>query len=169
MLLFLSACSGSKPLATVVELDLQRYAGVWYEIERLPNSFEKGLSCVQASYALNPDGSIVVENHGYGPKGWKKVKGSAVQKEFEKPGEIKVTFYWPFYGDYFILELDKEYQYALVGSPSRKYLWILARQPEMPEERIMALKQKAQSLGFDTSTMERISHQCPDEEEKEIN
>jgi len=165
LVLALMSCGSRKPLATVAQLDLERYSGVWYEIERLPNSFEEGLSCVQAAYSLNADGSIIVENHGYGEDGWEKVKGKALRKDNSKPGEIKVTFFWPFYGDYYVLDLDKDYQYALVGAPSRKYLWILARQPDLPESRISALKQKAQALGFETGLMERISHECPYEEE----
>ena len=158
LLLALVSCRSPKPLATVPNLDLERYSGRWYEIERLPNSFEKGLSCVQARYSLKGDGSIGVENTGYGKDGWKKVSGKALRKDPSRPGEIKVTFFWPFYGDYYVIDLDPDYHYALVGSPSRKYLWILARRPQLPEERIQALKQKAEALGFDTAAMEGLEY-----------
>ena len=158
LLLGLFSCHSPKPLATVPNLDLERYSGRWYEIERLPNSFEKGLSCVQARYSLKADGTIGVENSGYGKDGWEKVSGKALRKDPAKPGEIKVTFFWPFYGDYYVIDLDPDYHYALVGSPSRKYLWILAREPQLPEEQIQALKQKAEALGFDTAAMEGLEY-----------
>lgn len=161
--LLLAACSSNKPLATVEEVDIDKYAGAWYEIERLPNSFEEGLQCVQAVYSIREDGDIQVENFGYGKDGWEKVTGKAVRRDTSKPGEIKVSFFWPFYGDYFILALDPDYQYVLVGSPSRDYLWILSRDKTLEECIISELKAKARSKGFDTSKMIRIDHDCPQE------
>ncbi len=166
-LLFLAACSSNKPLSTVDQVDLAKYAGNWYEIERLPNSFEEGLFCVQATYILNADGSsILVENSGYGEDGWERIKGKAIRRDASKPGEIKVSFFWPFYGDYFVMELGDDYEYALVGSPTRNYLWILSRTETLDESIVSDLKQKAEAAGFDTSSMIRVSHDCPSEEER---
>lgn len=161
----LLSCGSNPPLATVEEVDLEKYQGVWYEIARLPIRQEEGLSCVQAAYRLNEDGTIEVVNHGYGEDGWESVEGTAIQPDPEIPGQLKVTFFWPFYGDYYIIELDDEYQYTLVGSPSREYLWILARTDSLDEPIIEQLSASAQAKGFDTSKFIFTEHGCPMEEE----
>lgn len=161
----LISCSSPEPLSTVEEVDLNRYTGVWYEIARLPISQEEGLKCVTASYAIEEDGDIQVVNRGFGPDGWEKAEGVAVQPDTSKPGQLRVSFFRPFYGDYYIIELDDEYKYVLVGAPSRKYLWILSRSEQLDSDIINRLSQIAESKGFDTSKFIFTEHDCPYEEE----
>jgi len=132
MISFLS-CKPSQNLSTVEKVDIKKYAGQWYEISRLPNSFEKGLHCVTATYTLKKNNKIEVLNKGYSIKDRGKfstAKGTAWVPNSEYPGRLKVRFFWPFSGNYYIISLDEEYNYALVGDPSRKYLWILSRTKE---------------------------------------
>ena len=122
-------------LNTVANLDLTRYQGTWYEIARLPNSFERNLESVTATYTIKENGKIEVLNQGYKPGAKRKsIKGVAWVPKEDYPGRLKVRFFWPFSGDYYVIALDEEYKYALVGSPSRKFLWILAKQPTIPAE-----------------------------------
>lgn len=140
------------PLPTVGSVDLARYAGSWYEITKLPNRFQK--PCVadtQAEYRL--DGEIVrVINRCRTSSGeLDDVKGRAKVVPGSGNAKLKVTFFWPFYGDYWVLALDPDYREVLVGAPDRKYAWILSRTPTMPQERVDALLQRAQALGFDAA------------------
>lgn len=162
MLLFMS-CSATQPLDTVPELDIERYMGTWYEIARLPNSFEKDLSCTTANYSLLENGKVQVINRGYSAlkDEYKEAKGKAWLPNTSIPGQLKVSFFWPFAGDYFVISLDSEYQHVLVGSPSRKYLWILARNRTLDDSIYSGLLELAQSKGFAVDQLERISQNCP--------
>ena len=133
------ACQSSKKMSelntsTVKNFDLQRYLGQWYEIARFDHRFERGLQGVTAIYSLSNDGKIKVLNQGY-KKGLNgkpnTAKGKA--KTTEEPGKLKVAFFLFFYGDYYVLELDDDYQWALIGSSSDNYLWILSRTPQLEE------------------------------------
>lgn len=129
------SCKPQAMLNTVEQLDLDRYQGKWYEIARLPNSFERDLESVTATYTIKNNGKIQVLNEGYKPGGKRKsVTGTAWVPDKNYPGRLKVRFFWPFSGDYYVMSLDDEYNYALVGTPNRKFLWVLARQPEIDEE-----------------------------------
>ena len=152
----------SNDLPTVEEVDLNRYAGLWYEIARLPNSFEKGLECVTASYTLNPNGKVEVLNKGFSAKkgAFKSSKGKAWVPDDNFPGRLKVSFFWPFAGNYYIISLDKDYAYALVGDPSRKYLWVLSRTKKLDELIYSELLEKARTNGFDVDKMLLIKHDC---------
>jgi apolipoprotein D and lipocalin family protein len=147
------AFGADEPLDTADHVDLNRYQGKWYEIARLPLSWEnKCASNVTANYTPRPDGRLDVLNSCVKADG--KVtqsKGSA--KNVSKDGsnaKLKVTFFWPFSGDYWILDLDRDYQWALVGNPSRKNLWILSRTPTLDHEVIDSLLSRAKASGFDT-------------------
>jgi lipocalin len=161
MLLF---CSGKKSnLEVVEEVDLEKYTGTWYEIARLPNRFEKGLKCVTATYKMREDGKITVINRGHridNPQEKEEVTGWAKVPNKNEPGKLKVTFFWPFFGKYWILRLDSEYEYALVGSPSRKYLWILSRHKKIDEELYNTLLAEARNKGFNTSAMIKTAQDC---------
>jgi apolipoprotein D and lipocalin family protein len=152
----------SDELPTVKEVDLQRYAGLWYEIARLPNSFEQGLECVTAQYTLKENRKIVVLNKGFSEKkgSFKTARGKAWLPDEKYPGRLKVSFFWPFAGDYYIISLDKDYRYALVGDPSRKYLWVLSRTRELDAALYSTLLETARSNGFDPDKMVRIQHTC---------
>jgi apolipoprotein D and lipocalin family protein len=153
------------PLPTQDWVDLARYAGRWYEIARLPNRFqEQCAGNVAASYAVRPDGRVTVVNECRRDDGTlTRAEGVARRAEANGPASrLEVRFapgflsFLPFvWGDYWIVELDRDYQYAMVGEPSRKYLWILSRRPEMDEATYAALTGRARGLGFDVSRLVR--------------
>lgn len=135
---------------TVASLDLSRYMGLWYEIARYENSFERGMTGVTATYTLLPDGKVRVENAGFKNGVRKHAVGRAFCPDKTQPGKLKVSFFLWFYSDYYVLELDEDnYGYALVGSSSDKYLWILSRTPSLPEETKDKLISSAQNRGYD--------------------
>jgi lipocalin len=143
---------------TVQEFDIKRYLGAWYEIGRYQHSFEKDLVGVTATYTLKEDGKIEVNNQGFFKtlEGELKIaKGKA--KLTDEIGKLKVSFFLFFYAEYNILELDgKDYQWALVGSSTPGYLWILSRKPKMPEELYQMLLEKARLRGYDVAKIYRV-------------
>jgi apolipoprotein D and lipocalin family protein len=146
-----SVRAAEKPPA-VTGFELPRYLGRWYEIARLPNPFEKGLVNVTATYSMRDDGLVKVVNEGDKGVGGKHTVATGRAKFVEGPevARLKVTFFWPFYGDYRVVELDREgYGYALVVSGT-KYLWILSRTPVLDQAVVEELLAKGVSLGFDT-------------------
>jgi apolipoprotein D and lipocalin family protein len=155
LLLTIQSFSAPPKLEPVSGFDLNRYLGKWYEIARLPNSFEKDLVNVTATYSLRDNGKVKVINEGY-----KKTKngkhsiaeGKAKFAKSPDKGYLRVSFFWIFYSDYIIVELDPEYKYAMVAS-SHKYLWILSREPEMDNTVLDELVKRAQELGFDTGRL----------------
>ena len=150
LLLLLSGCSDISSLPTVEEFDLARYLGKWYEIARLPNRFEKGMTQVTAEYTLKPDGSISVINSGIKAGKRQSIRGTA--KATDTPGELRVSFFRPFYGSYRIAALAPDYSSALVVSGnSRKLLWILSRTPTLAPEILDFYLELAEKHGFDTS------------------
>jgi apolipoprotein D and lipocalin family protein len=153
------------PLPTQDWVDLARYAGRWYEIARLPNRFqEQCAGDVAATYTLRTDGRVTVVNECRRKDGTlARAEGVARRAEAKGPAaRLKVRFAPAFlsflplvWGDYWIVELDRDYRYAVVGDPSRRYLWILSRRPEMDEATYASLTDRARALGFDTSRMLR--------------
>ena len=153
-----SACQANNYLkvdnTTITHLDINRYMGKWYEIARYNHFFEKGMTHVYTEYSLQPDGKIKVINRGIKDGKPKEIIGKGKQPSpKEHPGQLKVSFFLWFYADYYILELDKDYQYALVGSSSNDYLWILSRTPQMPKAELDHLLQKIVQRGYDTSKL----------------
>lgn len=137
---------------TVNFVDLKKYTGIWFEIARYPHSFEKGCSEVTAEYSLQDDGTIAVLNQCRLEKEGgriKKTQGQAKVVDAQSNAKLKVTFFWPFYGDYWILKLDPDYQYVIVGTPSRKYVWILSRTPSISEQLLGDLIKDIRSFGYD--------------------
>jgi apolipoprotein D and lipocalin family protein len=154
--------SQNKP-SVVQSVDLNRYTGVWYEIARLPNSFEKNLKCVTANYTLREDGRITVLNKGHrisNPSEVSSSEGVAWVPDKNVPAKLKVRFFWPFSGNYWIIHLDKDYKYVLVGDPSFKYLWILCREKVMEEETYRMLLDKAVLEGFDIKPIIKVEQDC---------
>jgi apolipoprotein D and lipocalin family protein len=143
------------PNQPVRTLDLQRYSGRWYEIAHLPNYFQhKCLDAVVATYTPNPDGAIHVHNTCRTSGGMTSVDGVA-RTIPDQPAVIKLRFVpawltWlpQAWTEYWVIEVDADYRWAMVGSPSRKYLWILSRQREMPHQLFDALKQRARLRGY---------------------
>jgi len=165
LFIFIIGCNSAgntqqSKMKTVEKVDLVKYSGVWYEIARFDHSFEKGLVGVTATYTIKPNGKIEVLNEGYKDSlngKHKKAKGFAKVPDPNEPGRLKVYFFWPFGGEYLILELDDaNYQYVLVGSSSKNYLWILGRNPKMEESTYQMLVDKAKSLGFNTERLIKV-------------
>jgi lipocalin len=139
---------------TVKELDLPRYLGTWYEIARFDHRFERGLQGVTATYSMRDDGKIKVLNQGYeNTLDGKLSVAEGKAKTTSEPGKLKVSFFWIFYADYFVLELDENYQWVLIGSSSDKYLWILSRTPQLEEKVKNHILEKAKERGYDISKL----------------
>ncbi len=138
------------PLQTVAHVDLNRYLGLWYEIGRYPNNFQKGCLGSTAMYAARPNGEIDVLNSCRDEQdgSLREAKGRAWVVDNASNARLKVSFFWPFRGDYWIIDLGKEYEYAVVGTPNRNYLWILSRTPEMNPEILEKILQNVEKLGF---------------------
>ncbi|MDH4072565.1 MAG: lipocalin family protein [Gammaproteobacteria bacterium] len=146
---------------TVDGFELERYLGTWYEIARLDHSFERGLSSVTATYSLREDGGVRVVNRGYnGSEGiWDEAEGKAYLAGAAGTGQLKVSFFGPFYGGYNIIALDKaHYRYSLVSGPNRKYLWILARDPALDSATLDALVATAREQGFPVDQLIYVEH-----------
>lgn len=144
------------PLPVVDYVDLSRYAGRWYEIARYPNSFERGCVGVTADYTLRDDGRIEVVNTCIessldGPI--RTIRGSARVVDSTTNAKLKVRFFWPFEGDYWIIDLDEDYSYAVVGAPSRKFLWILSRGPQMDEGTYEGIIGSLPAYGYDPAQL----------------
>jgi apolipoprotein D and lipocalin family protein len=148
--------SAPEGLQPVTGFRAERYLGTWYEIARLDHSFERGLSKATAEYSKRDDGSIQVVNRGYDAERGKWREARAVAR-FVGPTDVaslKVTFFWPFSGAYHVIVLDRDgYNYAMVTSSSRDYLWILARQKQLDPAVQKDLLDKAKGWGFRTEDL----------------
>ena len=151
--ILLAGCGNAQKVdnTPVVALDLQRYLGDWYEIARFDHSFEHGLEFCKANYAPKENGKIAVTNTGIKEGNPKTSNGKA--KTTDTPALLRVSFFGPFYSDYRVMLLDDNYQWALIGSGSAKYLWILSRTPELPKEILDTILAEAQRRGYDTSKL----------------
>lgn len=137
-------------------VDLQLYLGRWFEIARYEQSFQKGCEGVTADYALRTDGSIDVVNRCRKPDGkLSEARGRAKIVDSASNAKLKVSFFGPFYGDYWVLDHDDDYRWAIVGEPSGRYLWILNREPVPPQAEVDILVNRARALGYDTSMLLR--------------
>lgn len=140
--------------STINEFELTRYLGTWYEIARFDHRFERGLQGVTATYSMRDDGKIKVLNQGFNNTLEGKLSvAEGKAKTTGESGKLKVSFFWIFYADYLILELDENYKWALIGSSSDKYLWILSRTPQLDEETKNHILKKARSRGYDISKL----------------
>lgn len=151
-----------KPLKTVNFVDLNRYVGEWYEIARYPNSFQKGCVGSRATYTLRDDGKIHVINECYDKSFSGKLrsaKGKAWAVGKETNAKLKVSFFWPFAGDYWIINLGQDYEYAVVGHPDRKYLWILSRTSEMDEDVYQSILTRLHEQDYDTAKLIKTEQQ----------
>jgi apolipoprotein D and lipocalin family protein len=155
-----------KPLETVNYVDINRYIGEWYEIARYEHKFQKGCVGSKATYSLRDDGKISVLNQCYeesDPGKMRSAKGKAWVVEKESNAKLKVSFFWPFAGDYWIIDLGENYEYAVVGHPDRKYLWILSRTPEMDESLYNEILTRLEKQAYDTSKLLKSAHQVEGE------
>jgi apolipoprotein D and lipocalin family protein len=149
-LLSLTGCQSTRHLKAVDDFELNRYMGTWYEIARYPHHFEKGLSSVSAQYTVLLNGKVEVINHGFDEEkqAWKSIRGSAKAKDPTR-GQLKVSFFKPFYATYKIIYLNETYTRAIVTGPTYNYLWILSRDPVIPPEEFRQLIDRARAAGFD--------------------
>ena len=144
--------AGYDELESVSAVDIKRYLGDWHEIARYPHRFEKGCEEVAAHYSSLADGRIKVVNECYkGGAARRKasIEGTARIVDDKSNAKLKVSFFWPFEGDYWILDVGPDYEYAVVGEPRRKHLWILSRSPEMDEDVYRRLLKTIESKGYD--------------------
>lgn len=150
------AKSGASDLSTVPSVDLKRYTGKWYEISRYHNRFQR--QCVgdtTAEYTLRNDGKISVLNTcRKSGGGVSQARGTARVVDRQSNAKLKVTFFWPFSGDYWIIGLDPEYRWVVVGEPSHKYLWILARKPHMSDEDYKMALAIVREKGYDPNRLQ---------------
>lgn len=157
--LLLAACSSSsESLETVKEVDLEKYSGTWYEIASFPQRFQEGCHCTTATYSRSEEGYVVVENRCKkdsinGEESY--IKGKAFIQENSGNAKLQVQFFWPFKGDYWIIELADDYSYAVVGHPNREYLWILSRAPQMEDSVYNELVRRIADKKFDVSLLNK--------------
>lgn len=150
----------SVPLNSVERVDIERYLGRWYEIARLPNSFEKNCEGVTADYTQKDDGTISVINScnrvtidGVITGKARIAKGRARIVDTHSQSKLEVSFFGPFWGDYWILDLDETYTLSLVGEPSGKYLWILSRTPTLPKDVLNEALMRLKAMGYYTDNL----------------
>ena len=158
-------CAGTakneSPLTVVDRVDLNRYLGKWYEIASYPAWFQKECTGSTAEYSLMPDGKIQVVNRCRkggldGPL--KESEGTAEVVDTVSNAKLKVWFFWPFKGNYWIIDLDDNYQWVVVGEPSRKYLWVLSRKPMMEESLYRQITETLPQKGYDPEKLRKTAH-----------
>jgi len=158
------AFAGSKrSLQMVSHVDLTRYVGRWYDIARYPTRFEKNCaSDVTATYSQLSGGKIEVLNEWRKADGQvKSSKGTARVVDRRTNAKLKVTFFWPFSGNYWIIDLAPDYSYAIVGEPDRKYLWILSRSSQLTESVYGQIVTRVRELGYDPSGLTKTRQSSP--------
>ncbi len=164
--LLAAACAGGpvgnknvpQPLKAV---DTEKYLGKWYEIGRYENRFELDCEAVTAEYSKRDDGKIKVLNscrHGAVNGELETAEGKAEVVEGSKNAKLKVSFFWPFYGDYWVLDRADDYSWSIVGEPSGRYLWILMRDAKPSEKQKKALWKRAWELGYDVTMLRETAH-----------
>jgi len=162
LLLSLSCASnpgaGIPPPDVVPQVDLSRYLGTWYEIASFPQRFQRGCEDTKAVYSLQADGTIEVLNSCFRNGKTDVAKGKAWVADKTTNAKLKVSFFWPFRGDYWIIELGKDYDYAVVAGPSRNYLWILARSSTMDKDLYDAIVGRLKERGFDITKLRLTEH-----------
>lgn len=160
----ITGAKSTDELPVVAQVDLNRYLGKWYEIATIPMRFQKGCTCVTAEYSLKDNGRIKVVNSCHkdslaGP--FKSVTGQAKVVKGSNNAKLKVSFFWPFWGDYWIINLDREhYQWAVVSGQSRATLWILSRTPRMDDAVYEKLVEYCKSVGLNTDLLVKTDQSC---------
>ena len=142
-------------LEVVPHVELEKYLGKWYEIAHLPAKFQEGCNETIATYTLSTDGNISVLNQCTKDGKMKQAKGKAKVVDKNSNAKLKVSFFWPFYGDYWIIKLGNTYDYSVVGTPNRKYLWILSRTPQMDDNLYSQIIEYVKLKGFDANKIIR--------------
>ena len=146
----------SQELATVQSVNIEKYCGKWYEIASYPQRFQRGCNCTTAEYTLTGKDYVIVENRcNKGSEGGKQsyIKGKAFVEKKSGNAKLKVQFFWPFKGKYWIIDLADDYSYAVVSHPNKKYLWILSRTAKMDESIYRQIISRIKAKGFDLSKL----------------
>jgi apolipoprotein D and lipocalin family protein len=146
------------PLQAVAQVDLDRYIGTWFEIANFPQRFQQGCTETTATYTVRSDGDIDVLNQcreGSLDGELRSNLGRARVIDRKTNAKLQVSFFRPFWGDYWIIDLDDDYQYTVVGHPGRDYLWILSRTPTLAEETYRTILERLETRGYDTSRLIR--------------
>jgi len=146
----------SQELKTVDSVNIKMYCGKWYEIASYPQRFQRGCNCTTAEYTYTEKGYVLVENRCYkenvnGKQSY--IKGKAFIEKHSGNAKLKVQFFWPFTGKYWIIDLASDYSYAVVSHPNKKYLWILSRTAKMNEQVYQAIITRLKEKGFDLSLL----------------
>jgi len=154
----LSFDCNSQSLETVSNVDLDKYIGTWYEIASFPQRFQKGCHGTTATYSKSDKDYIIIENRCFkdsinGKESY--IKGKAFIDENTGNSKLKVQFFWPFKGKYWIIDLAEDYSYAVVGHPDRDYLWILCRTPKMEESLYQNIISRIAEKGFDINQLKK--------------
>ncbi len=169
---FAGVAMAKEPELTVVDaVDLDRYLGEWYEIASYPAWFQKNCTAVTADYSLRDDGLIKVVNScrkGSLDGKFKQSTGRAKVVDTETNAKLKVSFFGPFWGKYWIIDLDPDYQWAVVGEPKRKYLWILGRTPSMDDGIYEQILARLPDKGYDPEGLNRTIQPDPQAESEEV-
>ena len=152
--LLFNSCTSPKDIPTAKNIDLNRYMGKWFEIARFENYFQKGKTDAVAEYTMLSDGTVKIVNTAKNIDGSSSsAKAIAYVPDLRDSSKLRVSFFWPFYADYWILDVSENYDWALVGSSDDSYLWILARQNTLPQATLEKILAKAKSLNYDTSLL----------------
>lgn len=142
-------------------VSINRYVGRWYEIARYEQRFERGCSNVTADYALRDDGKLQVVNSCRRSDGSLRIARGAARTVSASNAKLKVSFFGPFEGDYWVLDHADDYSWSIVGEPTGRYLWILARQPKPESALVDDLIGRARTMGYDTSMLVRTAQVVP--------
>ena len=160
-MLFATSQHMAQTLETVPSVDLAKYSGKWYEIASFPQRFQKGCTCTSAEYTLSDKGYVIVENkcrkdsvNGI----IKGIKGKAWVQKNSGNAKLKVQFFWPFRGNYWIIDLAPDYSYAVVSEPGKAYLWILCRKNTMPEAQYNNILERLKEKGFAIEKLQKTVH-----------
>lgn len=148
----------AQPVQTVPNVDLNKYAGKWFEIASYPQPFQKGCHCTTAEYSLSDKGYVIVENRCNrnsitGKQSY--IKGKAFVEKNSGNAKLKVQFFWPFKGKYWIIDLADDYSYAVVSNPTKKYLWILSRTSKMNDAVYQQIISRLKEKGFDLNKLQK--------------
>jgi apolipoprotein D and lipocalin family protein len=151
---------GLPELRTVERVDLDRYVGTWFEIANFPQRFQRGCTATTATYTKRPDGQLDVLNRCRqgSPEGPEKSALGRARVLDASGAKLEVSFFRPFWGDYWIVDLGKEYEYAVVGHPGRDYLWILGRTPTMAPAVYDGIVARLAEQGYEVARLVRTVH-----------
>jgi apolipoprotein D and lipocalin family protein len=162
-LVFLGFCAAtgfSAEMKAVGKVNLERYLGKWYEIATIPQRFQVGCICVTAEYRLNPNGTIKVINSCHKDGKPKQIVGRAKVVSGSQNAKLKVSFFRPFWGDYWVVALDNDYQWAVVSNAKGSTCWILNRTPQMNAELYLSIVEKCRTMGIDVSRLVKTPQDC---------